>query len=286
MGWVRDGSNSFSEGPPIIAFVDGVDTTKSITAVRDRIKLNERKKWALPAGLFWARIGTSWHPLPRTELTQAITGTTGKLKNYQLFKVGDVLTIVEPYLMLTVTALAVNGTVIIDVNGNKHTFTFLGTLGSTVQNAATEMAAFINASGILNRFLRAVADGAAVHLFARDGVTCHTVTLTGGTITRAPSNGIMTAQTPVGTISKFDEVDPSLITLTASATNPVPVGGKVGVYVDEIGGLFPFTTDWTIKPEQNLALVTGAKGVYEQNLPYIDGEVKLATPNITYATRF
>lgn len=285
MGWVREG-DSYSEGLPIVAFVDGVDTTMSITAVRDRIKLNERKKRALPAGMFFARIGTQWHPLPRTELTQAITGTTGRLKHFQLFKVGDVLTIVEPYLLLTISALAVNATVVIDVNGNKHTFTFLGTLGSTVQNAAAEMAAFINASGILSQFIRAVAVGSAVHLFSKDGTTCYTVTLTGGTITRAPSNGIMTAQTPVGTIAQFDEVDPSLITLTASATNPVPVGGKVGVYVDEIGGLFPFTTDWTLRPEQNLALVTGAKGVYEQNLPYIDGQVKAATPNITYRTRF
>jgi len=285
MSWVRH-SDRYGEGLPILAFVDGVDTTMSITAVRDRIKLNERKKWSLPAGLFFARIGNLWHPLPRTELTQAITGTTGKLKNYQLFKVGDILTIVEPYLMLGVTALAVNATVAITVAGNTHVFTFLGTLGSTVQNAATEMAAFINASGILSSMIRAVASGSNVHLFSSDGVTCHTITLVGGTITRSPANGIMTAQTPVGTISSFDEVDPSLITLTASATNPVPVGGKVGVYVDQIGGLHPFGTDWTVDPEKTLALVTGAKGVWEQNLPYIDGGIKRATPNITYGTRF
>ena len=285
MSWTRHG-DPYGEGQAIVAFVDGVDTTMSITVSRDRIKLNEKKRWSLPPGLFFARIGNSWHPLPRTELTQAIAGTTGKLKNFQLFKVGDVLTIVEPYLLLTISALAVNGTVAITVAGNTHTFTFLGTLGSTIQNAATEMAAFINGSGILGELIRAVAEGANVHLFSRDGLTCHTVTLVGGTIVRTPANGIMTAQTPVGSISKFDDVDPSLITLVAAATNPVPIGGKVGVYVDEIGGLHPFSTDWAIKTEQTIALVTGAKGVYENALPYIDGAIKRATPNITYRNRF
>ena len=272
--WNRN-TQPYLSDPAIIALVDGVSTTASVSVVRDRIQPDVFKKWGTPAGLWVCRIGSSFHFLPRSNLLTPLTATTCRLAQAQLFVPGDVLTIVEPYLKMTISALAVGATLTFLISGNSHVFTFQGLTGSTPTDVVAELVPFINNSSILKNFVRAVAGTAGVvHLFSQDGLTCHTVAVTGGTVVLSPGGGVMTAQTPVGTISKFDLVDPQLITLTGAATTAVPVGAKVGIYVDEIRGLYPFSRDWTNKPAQLLALVTGAKGVWEDKLPYIDGDIK------------
>lgn len=274
----------------IIAFADGVETPHSATLLKTSFNPNEYGKYALPTGLWVAETANNRHLLKRANVTEAFATTTGKLDLWQLFSPGDVLKIVEPYLKLTITTLTTGATVTIAAGNYSDVFTFAGTNGNTPGDAAEEMATFINVtSPVLSDRLRAIADGADVHLFSLDGYTAYTISITtAGTIALDPGDGIMTVNTEIGTIQAVDNTASNAgeVTLTGSATTPVPVGAKVGIPCARVLGFINCSLNMDYKDRQHVALVSGASGIREGLLPYVDGDIKRQLPKLRITRRF
>lgn len=274
--------------PQIIAFGDSGESAHSASILKSDIFPDQYGKYSLKAGLFVERTAGSNRLLRRATVTEPFATTTGKIDLWQLFKEGDNLEIPEPTVLLTVSALAQGATVLITAGGYSDTFTFTGTVATTTTAAATELAAFINNSATLSRILRAASSVNAVRLFSADGATVQTVTIqTAGTIARNPSDGVMSTRTVVGTILTIDRKDnPGLVTLTSSATTPVPAGVHVGIPAGEILGFINYSLNLDNADRQHVSIVTGACGVYENRLPYFDEDIRRQLPKIKFAKRF
>lgn len=274
----------------IIAYADGVETPYSATLVKSSFNPNEYGKYALPTGLWVGETAGTRHLLKRANVTEAFATDTGKLDLWQLFSPGDVLKLVEPYQKITISSLAVNATVTVAADSYSDIFTFQGANGSTPGDAAAELETFINlTSPILSQRLRAVADGADVHLFALDGYTVYTIALTtSGVLALSPGDGVMTVNTEVGTIQAIDNTlaNAGEVTLTGSATTPVPVGAKVGIPCARVLGFVNCSLNMDYKDRQHVALVSGASGIREGLLPYVDGDIKRQLPKLRITRRF
>jgi hypothetical protein len=272
----------------LIAFVDGVDTQYSASIERASFAANAQGKFTLPAGMFVAETGGVRSLLKRANITQAFVGVEGFVDLWQLFAVGDQLTIVEPYIRLTVTALSVGTNVTFAIDDHSEVFTFAGTIGATPTDAATEIAGWITrTSRVMSQYVTAIALGPNVHLFASDGFTRHTIGVTGGTIALSFGDGKMHIDEPFGTIAQIDNrAEPGKITLASAPTHPLPVGAHLGVPAKRIFGFINNSIDLTYTDRENFAIVSGANGVYEGKLPYIDADIKRQTPGIKYEHNF
>jgi hypothetical protein len=168
-------------------------------------------------------------------------------------------------------------------------FTFAGAIGATPADAAAEIAAWIaNSSYIFSNYVTAIALDANVHLYAKDGFTRHTIEVTtGGTVTLNFGDGKMRINQVFGTIASIDNLaEPGKITLTSSATHPLPIGSHIGLPCGRVMGFINNSIDLTYKERDHYALVSGARGVYEGKLPYLDGDIKRQLSDIHFATRF
>jgi hypothetical protein len=273
----------------IIAFIDGVDTQYSASILKTSFAPNAQGKYTIPAGMFVAETGGERHLLKRASITQAFATTEGFIDHWQLFAVGDVLQIVEPYLRLAITTLAVNQTVTFEVDDQSEVFTFAGTIGATPADAAAEIASWItNDSYIFSNYVTAIALNANVHLYAKDGFTRHTISATtAGTVTPNFGDGKMRINQVFGTIASIDNLlAPGKVTLTSSATHPLPIGSHLGTPCGRVMGFINNSIDLTYKERDHYALVSGARGVYEGKLPYIDGDIKRQLSDIHFGTRF
>lgn len=272
MTFSRDYTPNLSD-KQFMVYPDHVATPYSLTLTRDRIRPNKDGKRTIGGGHFVADLDGQTVLLPRAEIKEVVDATHIKLSTWQLFKENDILSVVEPYASITVGSLAINATVAITANNTSDTFTFVGSWGNTPTDAAREMATFINTSALISRFLRAVAAGQMVHVFARDGITPYTVAAvpSAGTVTVSPNGAPMLTNYAYATIQMFDPDDPELITLGAPAPG-LPVGARVGIPVDRIYGLYPHAIDLQFRDREHIAPIHQGY-VYEGALPYFDQDI-------------
>lgn len=267
-------SPAYISDKQINAFVDGVETPHSVTVTKERILADENGKMAVEPGQFICQIGDKFHFLPRANVKKTFENKKGIVHPWQMFKVGDKLTVVEPHIRLTVGALTQGSTTEINISGQSDVFTFKGLQGTTPEAAAAELAMFVNNSPILCQLASAIAEATTVHLYSADGITIHTVTILGTVITPMPADGKMIAHAPVGEIAAINPQVKGEITLVADPQTPVPVGGHIGVPVNDILGYIHHSTDWSNRDSMNLAPIAAAHGTYEKALPYVDGDIK------------
>lgn len=255
----------------INAFVDGVETPHSVTVLKTRIMPDGNGKMCLEPGLFLCRIHNDHHFLTRANIKQKFEQKKGVISPWQMFKVGDKLSVVEPYIQLTVGSIAPDTTVSIEVSGHKDSYKNTAT---TPEIAAQGLAGFFGSSPILSQHVWAIAEETKVYLFATDGITIHTVSVTGGSVTPVPADGKMIADQPVGEIASFSTSTPGEITLSAEPTITLPVGAHIGVPVNDILGYCHYSTDWSNRDSYIIAPIATATGTYEKALPYCDGDIK------------
>lgn len=278
-------SQTFLVDPAILAFSDGNHPNVSATVQNTYVSLNTEARKQVPAGLFVAQVGNVLRFLPRTKLTAVTaTGATSVTATpTNIFVAGDVLTVVEPYSVLTVTTVTAAQTVTVTVLGITATAT---ATTSNTTTTASEVATAINATAGLSDIVRALSITNKVFIFAVDGLSNHGIT-TAGTVTSAAlsSATLVLNATAVGTIASIDYTT-GVITLTGNASVALPIGANIGVRVNAIVGLHVHAVDYTVATAKDLALYTIANGVRIQYLPYFDGDIDRRFPLINFAYKF
>lgn len=272
----------FNRSDPATAFPDGIETPYSVTVTNARVRLDKNKKMYMPPNLWICKMNGEYHFLPRVNITAKVSDTNWQVEPFQVLREGDVLTVVEPSLTLTIAALAQGATVQLDLNGKSDLFTFAGTAGTTVQDAVSELTAFINNSGVLSPLVNAIANDAVIHLFAKDGVTTYTATVTtAGTIT-ASNSGVFVANAAFGSITMFNPDVPNEIVLGGTAGVNLPPGAHIGLAnIQEIRGYHDQATNWENGVSQRLlSVVSGADGVYPWAFPYWDYDCFRRNPKL------
>ncbi len=274
----------FKQSQSAIAFVEGRQNPHSLTVTKDRITPDAKGRSTILANTWIAEITPGvYAPLPRAVVTTAFaTGAaTGEVNEcWRYLKVGDVLRVVEPYVVLTVTTgWAIADTVALTLDGNAATYAVVGTAGVLPANIASELANWINMHPVLSSYVSAIASGAALYLYGKSlapvsvAVTATTagagdVTITGPGST--PSR--LVSDVNVGTILS---INPNgTITLASNAAVAVPVGAHVGIPVRQIFGLYDIDQDMTNLDRYHLSPTNGAHGTYEQLLTYCDDLIK------------
>lgn len=287
--WNRQ--NAYSIDKPIVAFPDGIETPHSLTVTDTFLTAASDSRKTLPAGFFVAKVGSDYRFLPRATVTVAATtgAATISVAYPEVLVAGDVLSIVEPSAYITLAGTWGTGeTLVVTVGGSSYTYTS-GAAGVTDAAVATATAAGINSSAVLNQVVTAIASGDQLHLYSKDGTTQHTLavseTAASGTATIANSQTRLAPGVAIGTISLVNTTT-KIVTLTANASNPVPIGAHVGVAVDDILGVYVHSIDFTNKPRSNIAVVSGAHGVYKNALPYHDFDIERRLPKLRIKATF
>lgn len=287
--WNRQ--NAYTIDKPIVAFPDGIETPHSVTVTDTYLTAASDGRKTLTAGFFVAQVGSNYRFLPRaTVTTAASTGAATVSVAYpEVFVAGDVLTIVEPSAYITLTGTWNSGeTLLITIGGTTYTYTS-GSAGVTAAAVATAAATAINANAVLSQLVIAIANGAELHLYSKDGFLQHSLTVSetaaSGTATIANSQTRLVPGVAVGTISLVNTTT-KVITLTASASNPVPVGAHIGVAVNDILGVYVHSIDFYQQPQHNISPVTGAHGIYKNALPYHDFDIERRLPKLRIKATF
>lgn len=288
--WNRN-NGTFAVDPAILVNV-GADinvANRNCNITDEFITLNNESKFQVPAGLFVARMTDGKERfLPRAKSRAAVTAsstTTLTLSPYNIFKPGDVLHTVEPYVTLTITTVSAAQTVTVTEAGVTATATATTTNTTTT---AQEVVAAINSTPLLNEKVYALNAANVVYIYAKDGVSLYTLT-TGGTVTSAAlgNSGVMAHNnTAVGTILSINHLT-GVATLSAAATVTVPIGANLGVRgIQEIEGLHIHAVDFTVIKSHPLSLYAHSVGVRTQLLPYFDFTLIRRFPNISFGTVF
>jgi hypothetical protein len=268
----------YSVDPPILAYGEGNKATRHVVFQKAYVTAGSDNIVAAPAGLFGASVNGVIRFLPRGTVTVASTtgAATISLTPQQVFVPGDVLYVVEPYTILTLSAVATGNTITLTYNGLTLSLTLTAGQATTLATAASAFASAINTAGGVFAELSAVSDGvSAIWIFARNGISNYTVAK-GGTATSAlSSTSIVPNTTPVGTIASINVVT-GVFTLTGNAGVAVPVGVHVGVSssITTILGLGTSSMNFTIYPNVTQALYTESAAVRSQYLPYFDGNIQ------------
>lgn len=288
MAYFTRNNGSFSVDPAILANTGAeINVANRNANITDTyIGLNAENAFAVPAGLFVATVNGVDRFLPRTKNSTLITATSSTsftASPYNIFVTGDVLHLLEPHVILTITGATVGQTQTITVAGLTATATATTTNTTTT---ATEVVAAVNARAGLNQLVYALNVANAVYIFAKDGTSLLGVT-EGGTVTATLNAATMAYNdTAVGTISHIIPAT-GVIHLTAAAGVTVPIGANLGVRgVSEIKGLHIHAVDFTVIKSRPLSLYSVASAVRTQFLPYFDGNIEATFPKMLFGTTF
>lgn len=269
---------------PILFNKDGAQYPRSVVVSGTDVSVDANGNKIIPAGSFVVQTGSVSRFLARSTVTVAFgtgaaTGTVAA--PFNTFKAGDALYLVEPFTTITIggTYLA---TEIVKTTIGGYVLNVVA--GSTVNaTIAATVAAAINGNANLFALVRAVASGAVVYLYGKDGVTAHTVTTAArnaadtlasaaGTSTAADAT-LVISNTALGTVLTVSTA--GIVTLTANSAIAAPVGAKVGVRFSTLLGVFEHSIDFNTVPSKDIAPCLGCDtGIYTVNLPYVDEDIK------------
>lgn len=291
--WTR--KTSHISDPAVIAFPDGVSTPYSITLADTGIPADLEGNKTFPAGMFIANAGGVDRLLPRATVTTnaivASTTTALTLSPYMVFKTGDVIRVVEPYATVTLSgSIANTETVTVTINGVAIVYTASGS--PTLAAAATAITALINTDSRTKGIVNAIADGAVIYIFAKNGISNYTLTAadTAASGTATASSATLLSNVSVGTVAATTVVQTSgnigTVTLASAASVSLPVGAHIGVLVDEIYGVYPHSVDMSDKAAVDIAPVAAAHGVYKAALPYHDFDIERRLPELRIKESF
>ncbi len=280
-------SSNFSknyEHPKTIVMHPGMGVTKGATVYKESLTLDVESP-TVPAGMFVSKSGDAERFLPRAKLT-APTDTAANAIAVDLtpvFKPGDELRVVEPYLEVDGTNFVAGEEYNLIVDRAKLRISLAGDLGISKNQYIVDAIA----ASLFSDLIYGIADDAndKIYFFSSDGITHRSLQLENltaiGTFT---VDGILNyAAEAIGIIAAFNQVDKSFI-LTTNNALALPEGTKVGVVISAILGLAIEAYSFLQKPFINVGLTTCNPLVYSENLPYLDGQIKKALSNLTFST--
>lgn len=274
---------TFDTDKAILAFATGNIFGKSITLAENGIPFDANGNKTIPSGIFVAeKADGTYRFLPRASVTTAIATSSPTIAVSPVipFEVGEALYILEPYTVLTITAVSATQTQTITINGVTASAVASNTVNADL---AVLVANAVNNTLGINNIAYAIASGDDVYLFPKDGKSLLGVT-EGGTATATLSAATMAYNnTAIGTISSIDAVAKT-ITLGANAAVAVPVGAKIGTRnIKSIVGMCLGSMDLTEQNRVNLAILTESSGVREHLLPYFEEGFRQLFPKIIFS---
>ena len=279
--------DSYRTDPAIFAFTYGNEHPISVTVDRQYIDLDRENKRTVPAGLFVAEYNNTFRFLPRGTVTQAlVTGQDYfKMTPYNVFVPGDVLSILEPYSVLTITSASVGQTTTLSILNptNANAVTSIAP-SSVVTEVAEQVAKDFNKAPYISDHLNFFATGNKVYITSKNRISYEIEK--GGTVTSTLSETVLTLDTnPIGTV-KVHVPSTGTTYLEAVATVDVPVGVKIGVPVSKVLGLHSHAVDFNNAPSRDIAVCNQSPGVRKQLLPYFDYDLETRFPQMTFDTKF
>jgi hypothetical protein len=273
---------SYDNGKPIIYGLNNMRAPYGVTMTAEDIQMDIEGHKSIPEGSFVVGVGDKVRFLPRARVGTAIATSSASVvlsSPGQTFLVNDVVHFVGGFAEITFGgAVAASDTVGIKIGDALYTVTSAGT------SLATLAASFVtdNAAALLSAGITVTQKGSSATLvfmsteslpvsyYASNGATSVTVAST--------EPGYLGDHIlPLGTVLAIGPVLPDgtrTLTLAANAAYDVPVGCSVGVMVDKYLGIYPDPLDFTRTPREHIAPIVEADGVYEQNLPYVDEQLK------------
>lgn len=263
--------------------VDGVELKPT------DLQLNTEGLAVAPEGSFIATVGSTEGSLtarflPRTRLNAATAtnSPTISLKSpCSQFKVGDVLFAKHSYALVKFIGTFATGDTITARIGR---VTYSATVGAT-QTGAGAVADFItaNAAALLTAgiTIAQVSSTAAATIYANDSYDVY-FTSSGAAsqivVNTTEAGFLGNNLTPLGTILAIGAENATTgvrsVTLAANAAQALPINTIVGTDVYEVLGLYPDPVDLTNEPVRHFAVISEIAGIYENNLPYIDKQLK------------
>lgn len=252
------------------------------------ILLNTEGKAVAPEGSFIATTGTSGERtarfLPRTRLNAATAtnSPTIQLKSpCSQFKVGDVLYAKHCHARVKFIGTFATGDII---TARIAGVTYSATVGATQTGAgaaadfATANAAALLTAGIT---FAQVGSTAVATIYANDSYDVYFTTsgAAGQVVVETTEVGYLGDNlTPLGTILAIGAENATTgvrsVTLAANAAQALPINSIVGINVEEVLGLYPDPVDLTGEPKRDFAVISEIAGIYQNNLPYIDRQLK------------
>jgi hypothetical protein len=290
MGSIQNITYSYTSWQQIFATPDvGVPLSRSYDASYIQYDGNNPPQKILDAGWFAGSIPSSVfvRPLPRAYLTTAVatSGTAVGVSptNSQVFAVGDVLSVIAPYGVITFTGGWANGDVAnLTVEGQTLTYTVAGF--TSLNALAVTFAALINAYAPFRNILTAVASATtgAIYLYAANFLpkTIATSVTSTGTLPISGSITVLQANTSIGTIASINTTT-GVITLSGNASIALPIGFPIGVAASNPTnlGMIGNPIDAVWDSNTNVGLYREAS-ILANRLPYIDGELKRLFPSL------
>lgn len=285
----------FSNGKPIIFGSNNLRTPYSVSMSEQHIRQAFSGKRLVPEGMFIASVNNVAKFLPRTKLVNATVTTTPtitlKAPCFQ-FTQGDVLYANAGYGELIFAGNPAASDVVTVVINNINYAVTVGASPTPVTVAAAWITA--NSSALTTAGITATqrASTGSVILTATDAHKVFSFSSNGNF--RAELNStepgcLGSSILPLGTILAIGNPDVNenrIITLAANSSMVLPANISVGVKFDEILGIYPDPLDFTDEPVMHIAPICGADGVYENNLPYIDKEIKSIMSDLKINNKF
>lgn len=268
----------YDNGKPILFGLNAMRTPFSVAVKAADLENAADYRKVVPEGSFVVSVGGNIRFLPRTRLKTA-TATNSALVSLKTpsasFKVGDVLRAVAGYAEIHLSgAAATNDVVTLRVNGVNYSIT----VGPTQTIAAA--AALVAGLTIPDVTLTQVGSTGKIIAVCKDSykldVLSSAPALVANVITTDPGY-FGDAVLPLGTISSIaaaNNAGERVVTLAGNAAYVLPENAPVGVDVEKFLGIYPEQLDLTELPVEHIAPIYHADGVYENNLPYIDNQVK------------
>lgn len=257
----------------IIAYPRGIRTPFHVSLSGKYISRNKQGKNALPEGMFVSKKNGEHRFLPRARVIAPTSGSRIKVGNPYCFVPGDVLEILNPSAMLTVSGVGEAG-----ITFNNQTFKYVPVGAANATEAATILAAHFNRIPNLSKNLEFIATGANLYVYSPAGRPLATFTPSGtlgSTVTTTAANTV-----PVGTVSSIDPLTEEIV-LGSAVVGTLPVGSSIGVPQDEVLGIFPHSIDFTEGGVTGRALGVVHKAyIYKLHLPYYDNSLVYECPDL------
>lgn len=248
----------------------------------------------VPEGSFLVAVEDKVRFLPRARAATAVVTTlpTVTLKGTsQNFLPGDVLHVVAGYAEVTFSGtIAAADTVALKIGDSIYAVTSAGTTFPALVTAfiAANSAALlaqgitVTQKGSSGTMVIVSDDSHSINYSASNGATIVTINSTEAGFL---GDNII----PLGTIASVGAIAANgqrVVTLLSNAAYNVPVSVSIGVMVKEFLGIYNLPVDLTLSPREHIAPIVEADGVYEQNLPYIDAQLKRRFANLRIFKRF
>lgn len=258
----------------IIAYPRNIRVPYHVAMTGKYISTNKQGRKALEEGHFVSKKDGVHRFLPRSRVTTTVSGNRFKVKNPYVFVAGDMLYILSPVAMLSVTGVGEAG---IMLNGNR-TFKYTPVGAANATEAAAMISTYFNSQPDIAEQLELISLGANIYFYSPLSQPLVTFTPSGTLGTTVTTTVLTTA--PVGTVQAID-METEEIILGSNAVGTLPINSVVGVPQDEVLGLFPHSVDYTLGgiTGNTIGVIDEAK-VYKFALPHWDNSITYECPRL------